>query len=189
MSRTTHPTPRRRPIARVSAAAVLPVLTVLTALVTLVAGLLTAPTAQAAIYDAVVVDDPAGDVEGGKFPDIVRVKFHHDLTDGREYFIAKFQLRKDVRWKGFRTAGFRANDYSVTTNSLEHRYRVHIRRPDGTEYVCRRCAVHVSETRRRIVFVLPWPRIGAPEHVRMSASYVSAGYLMDTADPPYRVLY
>ena len=113
----------------------------------------------------------------------------HDVTDGREYFIAKLQLRKDVRWKGFRTAGFRANRYSITTSSLEHRYRVHITRPDGTEYVCRRCAVKVYEARNRIVFVLPWQRIGSPEQVRMSASYVSAGYLMDTADAPYRVLY
>ncbi len=179
MSRTPH-------LRRATAPSVVAVLAVL---ISVVAGLVSAPVAQARIYDAVVVDDPAGDLQGARFPDIVRVKFHHDVTDGREYFIVKFQLRKDVRWKGFRTAGFRANGYSVTTNSLEHRYRVHIRRPRGSEYVCRRCAVHVSQKRRRIVFVLPWPRIGAPEYVRMSASYVSAGYLMDTADPPYRVLY
>ena len=165
------------------------VLTVLTVLLTLVAGLLGTAPAQASIYDAVVVDDPSGDLQGATFPDLVRVKFHHDVTDGREYFIAKLQLRKDVRWQGFRTAGFRANGYSITTNALEHRYRVHIRRPGGSEYVCRRCAVHVSEARRRIVFVVPWPRIGSPENVRMSASYVSSGYLMDTADAPYRVLY
>jgi hypothetical protein len=176
-------TPHRPPLHRASAGAVLGLL------LTLVTGLLATPPAQAAIYDAVVVDDPAGDLQGARFPDIVRVKFHHDVTDGREYFIAKFQLRKDVRWKGFRTAGFRANRYSITTNSLEHRHRVHIRKPDGTEYVCRRCAVRVSQTRKRIVFVLPWQRIGAPAQVRMSASYVSAGYVMDTADPPYRVLY
>lgn len=154
----------------------------------LVLGVTSAP-AQARIYDAVVVDDPVGDLQGARFPDLVRVKFHHDVTDGREYFIAKLVLRKDVRWKGIRTAGFRANRYSITTSSLEHRYRVHITRPDGSEYVCRRCAVHVRPKRRRIVFVLPWQRVGSPEYVRMSATYVSAGYLMDTADPPYRVLY
>jgi hypothetical protein len=170
--------------------AALPALAVLLALVAgLLTVLLTAAPAQATLYDAVVVDDPLGDVDGASFPDLVRVKFHHDVTDGKEYFIAKLQLRKDVRWRDFRTAGFRANRYSITTNALERRYRVHVRRPDGTEYVCRRCSVRVSETRRRIVFVLPWPRIGAPEHVRLSASYVSAGYLMDTADAPYRVLY
>ena len=162
---------------------------VLIVLLTLVSGLLSAGPAHASIYDAVVVDDPVGDLGGARFPDLVRVKFHHDVTDGREYFIAKFQLDKDVRWQGIRTVGFRANRYSITTNALESRYRVHIRRPGGSEYVCRRCAVHVSTTRKRIVFVLPWPRIGSPENVRMSASYVSSGYLMDTADPPYRVLY
>ena len=162
---------------------------VLTTLLALVAGLMPAAPAQAKLYDAVVVDDPVGDLRGARFPDIVRVKFHHDITDGKEYFIAKFQLRKDVRWKGFRTAGFRANKYSITTNSLEHRYRVHVRRPDGTEYVCKRCWINVSERRRRIVFVLPWARIGKPAYVRMSASYVSAGYVMDTAKVPYRALY
>ena len=161
---------------------------ILAAIAPLVLGLTSAP-AQARIYDAVVVDDPAGDLQGARFPDLVRVKFHHDVTDGREYFIAKLQLAKDVRWKGIRTAGFRANKYSITTNSLEHRYRVHVTKPDGTEYVCRRCSIRVSEERRRIVFVLPWQRIGSPEFVRMSASYVSAGYLMDTAAAPYRVLY
>ena len=177
MSRTSH-----RP-AHLSAA-------VLLALVgALVTGLLTAAPAQARIYDAVVVDDPSGDLQGGKFPDIVRVKFHHDVTKDRQYFIAKFQLRKDVRWKGFRTAGFRANGYSITTNALERRYRVHVRRPDGTEFVCKQCWMRVSERRKRIVFVLPWSKLGKPESVRMSASYVSAGYLMDTADAPYRVLY
>ena len=158
-------------------------------LLALVAGLLSAAPAQATIYDAVVVDDPAGDLDGAKFPDLVRVKFHHDVTDDREYFIAKIQLNKDVRWRGFRTAGFRANRYSITTNALETRYRVHIRTPDGTEYVCRRCRMIVSERRKRIVFVLPWARIGRPAHVRMSASYVSAGYVMDTAAVPYRALY
>lgn len=162
---------------------------VLMILLALVGGLLTAAPAQARIYDAVVVDDPAGDVKGAKFPDIVRVKFHHDLTDNREYFIAKFQLNKDVRWRGFRTAGFKANRYSITTNSLGPGYRVHIRRPNGTEYVCKRCRVRVWERRKRIVFVLPWARIGRPEYVRMSASYVSAGYVMDTAAAPYRALY
>jgi hypothetical protein len=162
---------------------------VLAVLLALVAGLLTATPAQARIYDAVVVDDPSREVEGARFPDIVRVKFHHDITDGREYFIAKFQLNKDVRWRGFRTAGFKANRYSITTNALETRYRVHLRKPDGTQYVCKRCRVRVSERRKRIVFVLPWRRIGAPAHVRMSASYVSAGYVMDTASAPYRALY
>ncbi len=165
------------------------VTTLLAVLLALVAGLLSAAPAQATLYDAVVVDDPAGDLDGATFPDLVRVKFHHDVTDGREYFIAKLQLRKDAAWKGFRTAGFRANRYSITTNSLEHRYRVHVRRPDGSEYVCRRCSVRVSPARKRIVFVLPWQRIGSPEFVRLSPSYVSAGYLMDTADAPYRVLY
>jgi hypothetical protein len=162
---------------------------VLTVLLALLAGLLSAGPADARIYDAVVVDDPAGDLVGARFPDLVRVKFHHDVTDGREYFIAKLQLNRDVRWRGFRTAGFRANRYSVTTNSLEGRYRVHVRRPGGSEYVCHRCSVRVSPARRRIVFVLPWRRIGRPEHVRVSPSYVSSGYLMDTADAPYRVLY
>lgn len=162
---------------------------VLGVLLALVAGLLASAPAQAKIYDAVVVDDPSGDVEGARFPDLVRVKFHHDLTDGREYFIAKLQLRKDVRWRGIRTAGFRANRYSITTNALETRYRVHIRRPDGTEYVCHRCRMHVSERRNRIVFVLPWARIGRPAHVRLSASYVSAGLVMDTAEAPSRALY
>ena len=165
------------------------VLPVLAALLALVGGLLGAAPAQARIYDAVRVDDPVGDVQGSDFPDLIRVKFHHDVTDGRQYFIAKFQLRRDVPWKGIRTVGFRANKYSVTTTALEPRYRVHIRRPDGTEHVCKRCWVRVYEGRRRIVFKLPWSRIGRPDHVRVSASYVSAGYLMDTADPPYRVLY
>jgi hypothetical protein len=177
MSRTSH-----RP-ARLSVAVLLLLVSAL------VGGLLTAAPAQARIYDAVVVDDPSGDLQGARFPDIVRVKFHHDVTEDREYFIAKFQLRKDVRWKGFRTAGFRANGYSITTNALERRYRVHVRKPDGTEYVCKRCWIRVSEKRNRIVFVLPWSKLGRPELVRMSASYVSAGYLMDTADAPYRVLY
>ena len=181
MSRTHRPSPAR------------PATALLTLLLTLVAGLLTLVTAgpaQATLYDSVDVEDPVGDVGGGAtFPDLVRVAFHHDVVDGREYLVVRFQLRKDVRWRAFRTAGFRANRYSITTNALESRYRVHIRRPDGTEYVCRRCEVHVRPVRRRIVFVLPWPRIGRPEHVRMSASYVSAGYLIDTADPPYRVLY
>ena len=162
---------------------------VLTILLALLAALLTSAPAQARIYDAVVVDDPAGDVKGARFPDIVRVKFHHDITDEREYFIAKFQLNKEIRWRGFRTAGFKANRYSITTNALDTRYRVHIRKPDGTQYVCKRCRMHVSERRKRIVFVLPWARIGRPPYVRMSASYVSAGYVMDTAASPYRALY
>jgi hypothetical protein len=158
-------------------------------LLALVAALLSAAPAQATIYDAVVVDDPVGDLDGARFPDLVRVKFHHDVTDDKEYFIAKLQLRKDVAWKGIRTAGFRANRYSITTTSVEHRFRVHITRPDGSEYVCKRCSVRVYPARKRIVFVLPWARIGSPDQVRLSPSYVSAGYVMDTADAPSRVLY
>jgi hypothetical protein len=164
----------------------------LTLLTALVAGLLTAlpsAPAQARIYDAVRVDDPVGDLQGARFPDMIRVKFHHDVTDGKEFFIAKMQLRRDVSWQDFRTAGFRANRYSITTRSLEPRPRVHIRRPRGSEYVCHRCKVWIYKDRKRIVFRLPWPRIGSPENVRVSPSYVSAGYVMDTADAPYRVLY
>ena len=162
---------------------------VLAVLLTLVGGLLAAAPAQATLYDSVVVDDPVGDLQGARFPDVVQVRFHHDVVDGRQFFVARFQLRKDVRWKGFRTAGFRANRFSVTTSSLEERYRARITRPDGTEFVCRRCTVRVREARRRIVFVVPWDRIGSPEFVRISPSYVSAGYVMDTAAKPYRVLY
>ena len=163
--------------------------TALAMMLALVAGLLSAAPAQATVYDAVVVDDPAGDLDGAKFPDLVRVRFHHDVTDDRDYFVAKLQLRRDVAWKGIRTAGFRANRYSITTTSTEHRFRVHITRPDGSDYVCKRCSVRVRPARKRIVFVLPWPRIGSPEHVRLSPSYVSAGYVMDTADAPFRALY
>jgi hypothetical protein len=131
---------------------------VLAVLLTLVGGLLTAAPAQATLYDSVVVDDPVGDLQGERFPDV-------------------------------RTAGFKANRFSVTTSALEERYRARITRPDGTEFVCRRCTVRVREARRRIVFIIPWDRIGSPEYVRISPSYVSAGYVMDTADKPYRVLY
>jgi hypothetical protein len=152
-------------------------------------GVLRAAPAQATTYDQVVVTDALGDVGGARFPDLVRVRFSHDVLDNKDFFRAAFQLRKDVPWRGFRTAGFRANRYSVTTSALEERYRVHVRRPDGTTYVCRRCTVRVMPARRRIAFLLPWARIGSPSYVRMSASYVSAGYLMDTAEPPVRVLY
>ena len=67
-----------------------------------------------------------------------------------------------LSWQDFRTAGFRANRYSITTSSLEPRPRVHIRRPRGSEYVCHRCKVWIYKDRKRIVFRLPWPRIGSP---------------------------
>lgn len=174
---------------RVTRRVVAAVVTITAALLAgLLSALVTAQPATAALYDTVRVDDPVGDA-GAAFPDVVVAKFQHDVTDDREYLVAKFQLRRDVRWTGIRTVGFRANGYSVTTNSFEHRYRVHIRRPGGSEYVCKRCSVKVMPQRRRIVFVLPWPRIGRPAQVRLSASYVSAGYLMDTVAAPSRVLY
>jgi len=161
----------------------------LAVLLTLVGGLLTAAPAQATLYDSVVVDDPVGDLQGSRFPDLTQVRFHHDVVDGREFLTVRMQLRKDARWRPIRTAGFKANKYSITTNGLEDRFRVHIRRPGGSEYVCHRCTVRVREARRRIVFILPWPRIGSPEYVKFSPSFVSAGYVMDTAEAPYRALY
>jgi hypothetical protein len=149
-------------------------------------------------YDTVTVSDPKDDLfrgpdpDGYQFPDVVSLSYQHVGTGKAATLRVVIQFRKDAPWRRLDEVQLDANKYRahVRFNDAYTAHYVYIEKPGAVlAKKCKVCTVHQVFKKRRLVFSMPYSKIGKPSNISFGVLYAAQGAIQDRVARPSSLLY